>query len=161
MMVGSRKAFEDFTIGDSVVFHCVTISKGDIIDFASAWDPQPMHLDEEAGRASILGDLTGSGWHMICILMRGMCDGFLIESTSQGAPGVDDVRWLKPLHPGDELSLRYTVLDARASKSRPGIGIVQFRFEMINQNDVMLMVLESPIMFARRQPAGAVEGEGA
>jgi len=155
MMVGSRKAFEDFTIGDSVVFHRVTVPKEDIIDFATEWDPQPMHLDEAAGRASFLGDLTGSGWHMICLLMRGMCDGFLIDSTSQGSPGVDDVRWLKPLHPGDELTLRYTVLDARASKSRPRIGIVQFRFEMINQNDVMLMVLESPIMFARRQAAGA------
>ncbi len=155
MMVGTRKAFEDFTIGDSIVFHRVTVSKEDIIDFAAAWDPQPMHLDEDAGRASILGNLTGSGWHMICILMRGMCDGFLIESTSQGSPGIDDVRWLKPLHPGDDLTLRYTVLEARVSKSRPSIGIVKFRFEMMNQNDVMLMVLENPIMFGRRQDAEA------
>ena len=155
-MIGSaRKAFEDFTPGDSVVFHRTRVSKEDIVDFAADWDPQPMHLDEEAGKASILGGLTGSGWHMICLLMRGMCDGFLIDSTSAGSPGVDDVRWIRPLRPGDDLSIRYTVLDARVSNSRPGIGIVRFRFEMTNQNDETIMVVENPIMFGRRQHAEA------
>lgn len=155
MMMGTIRAFEDFTPGDSVVFHRTSVTKEDILDFAAAWDPQPMHLDEEAGRASILGGLTGSGWHMICLLMRGMCEGFLINSTSSGSPGVDDVRWLKPLRPGDELTMRYTVLKARPSNSRPEIGIVHFRFEVTNQRDETIMTVENPIMFRRRQAAEA------
>ncbi len=156
-MIGStRKAFEDFTPGDRVVFHRIAVSREDILEFAADWDPQPMHLDEAAGKASILRGLTGSGWHMICLLMRGMCDGFLVDSTSAGSPGVDDVRWLKPLRPGDELTLTYTVLDARVSNSRPNIGIVRFRFEMTNQNGETTMTVENPIMFGRRQAGEAV-----
>jgi len=154
-MAGSKMAFEDFTVGDSVLFHHTTVSKDEIIDFAEAWDPQPMHLDEEAGRAGILGTLTGSGWHMVCLMMRGICDGFLVNSTSQGAPGTDQVNWLKPLRPNDELDLHYTVLDSRRSKSRPGIGIVRFRFEMTNQDGDTLMTQEGPIMFGCRDTEGA------
>ena len=154
-MATTQNAFEDFTPGDSVIFYRTTVSKDDIIDFATDWDPQPMHLDEEAGKAGILGGLTGSGWHMVCLMMRGMVEGFMANSTSQGSPGVDDIRWLKPLRPGDDISLRYTVLESRPSNSRPEIGIVRFRFEMINQDDTVLMMQECPIMFARRETAGA------
>jgi len=152
-MPDTKKAFEDFAPGDSAEFHRVTVSAEDIIDFASAWDPQPMHLDEEAGRASILGGLTGSGWHMACLLMRGMCDGFLVDSTSTGSPGVDEIRWLKPLRPGDVLTMRYTVISTRTSKSRPEVGFVHFRFETTNQNGETIMTMENPIMFARRAVA--------
>ncbi|MEJ8572236.1 MaoC family dehydratase [Microbaculum marinum] len=151
----SNKAFEDFTPGDVVEFHHVTVTEDDIIDFATDWDPQPMHLDEEAGKASILGGLTGSGWHMVCLLMRGMCDGFLLGSTSAGSPGVNEIRWLKPLRPGDELTMRYEVMSARTSKSRPGIGIVHFKFETINQNGETIMTMDNPIMFRRRETAEA------
>lgn len=154
-MTGTTRAFEDFTTGDTVVFHRVSVSREDILSFAAEWDPQPMHLDEEAGRAGLLGGLTGSGWHMICLLMRGMCEGFLLDSMSSGSPGVDEVRWLKPLRPGDDLTMRYTVLDARVSKSRPAIGIVRFRFEMTNQRDETVMTMENPIMFGRRREAEA------
>jgi acyl dehydratase len=154
-MSGTLRAFEDFTPGETVEFHRVSVSAADITEFATAWDPQPMHLSEEAGRASMLGGLTGSGWHMICLMMRGMCEGFLLASTSAGSPGVDEVRWLKPLRPGDELTMYYTVVSTRTSKSRPDIGIVHFRHEVKNQDGETIMTCENPIMFGRRQSAGA------
>ena len=154
-LAATRFAFEDFVKGETIEFHTVTVTADDIIDFAADWDPQPMHLDEEAGRATPLGGLAASGWHMICLIMRGMCEGFLLDSTSQGSPGVDEVNWLKPLRPGDTLTMRYTVLDKRMSRSRPHIGLVHFLFEAINQRGETVATIRNPIMFARRAAAEA------
>jgi acyl dehydratase len=130
-------------------------TREEIVAFAAEFDPQPMHLDEAAAGATLLGGLGASGWHSCCLLMRMIADGFLLDSTSMGGPGVEDVRWLKPLRPGTQIRIRKTVLDTRASKSRPHMGLVKFRFEMIDERDGVLTALTTTLMFGRRQPGAA------
>ncbi|MFN3853797.1 MAG: MaoC family dehydratase [Phreatobacter sp.] len=145
-------AFEDFVPGEIVTFGAYEVTKEEIIAFASQFDPQPFHLDEEAGKASMLGGLAASGWHSCSIMMRMMFDGFMNGSTSLGSPGIDEVRWLKPVFPGDILSVRREVLEARPSASKPDRGIVRFRFELMNQKGEVVMEQTNPILFGRRHP---------
>ena len=146
-------AFEDFEVGQELKLGSRTISAEEIIEFASEFDAQPMHLDEEAGKASILGGLAASGWHTCCIFMRMMCDGFLLDSTSQGAPGVDYARWKKPVLAGDTLTGKTVVEDLRLSASRPGLGFVTCRHELINQRGEMVFELKNTGMFLTREAA--------
>ena len=124
----SKLHWEDFTPGRCFVHGPRRIDRDEMVAFAAEFDPQPMHLDEAAARASMLGGLAASGWYGCCILMRMCADAFVLDSTSMGAPGVDEVRWLAPIRPGDELTLRATVLDTRTSRSRPDMGFVRFSF---------------------------------
>ena len=117
--------WEDFTPGAVAVYGPRLVTREEIVAFAAEFDPQPMHLDEAAARATLLGGLGASGWHICCLLMRIIADGFVLDSSSMGAPGVDEVRWLKPMRPGTQIRVRATVLDTRASKSRPDMGFVQ------------------------------------
>jgi acyl dehydratase len=146
----ARLAFEDFAPGSVATHGGVSVSRDDIVAFARAFDPQPFHLDEAAARDTFAGELIGSGWHACALLMRMIADGFLLESTSQGAPGIDEVRWLKPMRPGDRLRVRRTVLDTRESRSRPDIGFVRFRFEVVNGADETILEQVNTIMFGRR-----------
>jgi len=130
------------------------VTREEIVAFAAEFDPQPMHLDEAAGAATLLGGLAASGWHSCCILMRIIADGFINESSSLGAPGVDEVRWLKPLRPGTQVRVRTTILETRASNSRPEIGFVKCLFELLDEQDTVLITLTSPLMIRRRK-AGA------
>lgn len=132
------------------------IERQEVIDFARQFDPQPFHLSEEAGRASLFGGLAASGWHTAGIVMRLMCDGFLLNSSSLGSPGLDSLRWLKPVLVGDELRARMTVLASRPMKSKPHVGLVQTRWEAINQRDEVVMTIESWAMFGRRTPGEAL-----
>ena len=120
--------------------------------FAAEFDPQPMHLDEVAARATMMDGLCASGWYACCVLMRMMADAFVLESSSMGAPGVDEVKWLLPIRPDDELRLRATVLDVRASKSRPDMGFVRFNFELFNAAGQRVMTLTSSLMMGSRDP---------
>ena len=104
-----------------------------MIAFAAEFDPQPMHLDEAAARATMMGGLCASGWYACCILMRMCADAFVLNSSSMGAPGVDEVKWLLPIRPDDQLRLRATVLDARASSSRPDMGFVRFDIRTVQR----------------------------
>ncbi|MBB4272496.1 acyl dehydratase [Rhizobium mongolense] len=122
-----KLVFEDFEPGRSFALGPVAVTAQEIIEFATEFDPQPMHLDEMAGRASILGGLAASGWHTSALFMRMMAYGFLLNSHSQGAPGIDVMEWRKPVLAGDTLSGRSTVLESRAMRSRPGIGIARFK----------------------------------
>ena len=97
-------AFEDFVEGGSIDLGAKDVTAEEIVEFAGEFDPQPMHLDEAAGKASILGGLSASGWHTCAIFMRLICDAFLLDSTSQGAPGVDRIKWKKPVLAGDRLT---------------------------------------------------------
>ncbi len=126
------------------------VSWDEIVEFAAAFDPQPMHLDEAAARASMLGSLAASGWHSCCLLMRMISDGLLAQSHFVGAPGVDEVRWLRPLRPGESIRVRATVLETRASRSRPQLGFVKFLFELLDSSGAVLMTLTVSPMFARR-----------
>lgn len=131
------------------------VTAEEIIHFASEFDPQPFHLSEEAGRASILGGLSASGWHTCSIMMRMFYDNLLHWSSSEGAPGVDLVEWRKPVLAGDTLGSRTTVLEARPLKSRPGIGLVRLRHTVTNQRGETVMVMENPSMFRMREEIAA------
>lgn len=147
--------FEDFERGSVAEYGPKLVTREEVIAYASAFDPQPMHLDEEAARASMLGGLAASGWHSCAMMMRMICDWFVLDSASMGAPGVDEVKWLKPVRPGDELTLRRTVLETRTSKSRPEMGFVKFDFEFINQARERVMTLTCTLMITRREAAAA------
>jgi acyl dehydratase len=142
--------FEDFTPGQVEDCGFRVVTREEIIAFAAEYDPQPMHLDEEAARAGMLGGLVASGWHSCCILMRMLSDTLLGRSRFLGAPGVEEVRWLAPLRPGELIKARGTVLETRASRSRPEIGFVKFRFELTDAADRQLMVMTVSPMLARR-----------
>lgn len=126
-----------------------------MIAFATEFDPQPMHLDEEAAKHTMLRGLAGSGWHLCSLMMRMMFDGYIGRTASLGSPGVDEVRWLSSLRPGDDLMLDVDVAATRVSRSRPEMGIVTFAMRMRNASDQVLLEAVSPIMIRRRaeQPA--------
>lgn len=142
--------FEDFAEGSTASYGRHEMTREEIVSFAAQFDPQPMHLDEAAGARSILGGLSASGWHTCVVLMRIIADNLLKDSAAMGAPGIDQVRWLRPVHPGDVLGARHTVLEARASRSKPDRGFVKFRFEVLDQAGNVVMEQVNSIMFARR-----------
>lgn len=152
-MTGKKWAFEDFEEGGTIALGSKTVTAAEIVEFAGEFDPQPMHLDEEAGKASILGGLAASGWHTCCMFMRMMCDGFLLDSTSQGSPGLDYVRWKKPVLAGDTLSGRSTIIAKRSSKSKPGLGLVTVMSELVNQRGETVLELQNTGMFLTREAA--------
>lgn len=151
----SRIHFEDFKPGLFAEYGPRLITREEILAFAAEFDPQPMHLDENAARDTMLGGLSASGWHTCGLMMRMMCDGFLLNSSSMGANAIEEVQWLKPVRPGDALTLRVTVLETRVSKTRPDIGFVTTLMEMINQTGTRVMSLKSPLIFGTRQPDAA------
>jgi len=150
----SKRHWEDFEAGSVAVYGPRLVTREEIVAFAAEFDPQPMHLDEAAAGATLLGGLAASGWHSCCLLMRMIADGFVNETSSMGAPGVDEVRWLKPLRPGTRVRVRATVVGTRASNSRPDVGFVNFLFELLDEQDNVLITLTSPLML-RRRVAGA------
>jgi acyl dehydratase len=154
-LTDQKLTFEDFELGRTFALGPKTVTAAEIIEFAREFDPQPMHLDEVAGRASILGGLSASGWHTSAMLMRMMADSFILNSLSQGAPGVDIMEWKKPVLAGDTLAGSSTVTEARALTSRPGIGIVKFRHEVSNQKGELVCASEGSIMFATRNASEA------
>jgi acyl dehydratase len=147
--------FEDFTPGRVFVHGPRRITRDEIVAFAAEFDPQPFHLDEEAARQTMLGGLSASGWHSCCLLMRMSAESFVLNSSSMGAPGVDEVRWLSPIRPGDDLTLRSTALETRVSKSRPDMGFVRIMFELSNGAGVKVMTLATSLMMGLRQ-GGAI-----
>lgn len=149
-----RVHWEDFTPGQVNEFGPRLVTREEIIAFAAEFDPQPMHLDEEAASTTMLGGLAASGWHACCILMRMITDGFLADTSFMGAPGIEEVKWLAPLRPGTHIKVRATVVEMRPSRSRPDMGFVKFRYELIDAADTAVMVLTVTPMFGRRA-AGA------
>jgi len=144
--------FEDLEPGMVFPLGPKNVAADEIVAFAMEYDAQPMHLDEEAGRNSILGGLAASGWHTCSMMMRMMTDSYLLRMAAEGAPGIDYVKWKKPVLAGDVLSGETRVLDSRTSNSRPGIGIVSFRHELRNQRGETVLESENPIMLRRRAP---------
>jgi acyl dehydratase len=152
-MAAKKWAYEDFVEGATFGLGTKAVTAGEIVEFASEFDAQPMHLDEAAGRASILGGLSASGWHTCAMFMRLICDGFLLDSTSQGSPGIDHAKWKKPVLAGDTLSGSVTVISARTSKSRPQLGFVTLRSELVNQHGEAVFELQNTGMFLTREAA--------
>jgi acyl dehydratase len=142
--------FEDFPPGDVRESPARTVTRDEIIAFAREFDPQPFHVDEAAAAHTIYQGLIASGWHTIAIYMRLMWDSYLKDTLSLGSPGVDEVRWLKPVRPGDTLRVRFTVLEAAPSRSKPDRGIVRSLSEVFNQHGEVVMTLRGLGMFGRR-----------
>ena len=143
--------WEDFAAGKTVELGSHSFSAEEIIAFARQFDPQPMHTDPEAARASAFGGLVASGWHTCAIAMRLICEHYINRTVSLGSPGLDSLRWLHPVRPGDTISYRTTVLETRPSHSRPEMGLVKSRLEAFNQNGERVLAMESWGMFGRRE----------
>lgn len=146
-----RYFFEDFTPGWSYESPARSLSREEIVAFAREWDPQRYHTDDEAARASPYGGLIASGWQTGCVAMRLMCDGYLNDSSCVGSPGIEAIRFLKPVRPGDALRFRAQVLEARASTSRPDRGIVRWRWDVLDQRDEPVLSMLGTQFFLRRQ----------
>jgi acyl dehydratase len=142
--------FEDFQVGDVFELGTTSVTEEEIIAFARQFDPQPFHIDPAQARESVFGGIIASGWHTASLFMRLLVDNFLQETVSLGSPGVDEVRWLQPLRPGDTLRARFTILEARASKSRAEMGILRSHSELFNQRDELVMTVIGVHLIGRR-----------
>ena len=147
----SERYFEDYPPGAVFEVGGVRVETAEIIDFARRYDPQLMHTDPAAATRGPFGGLIASGWHTAALMMRMFADNFLSPASSVASPGLDELRWLKPVRPGDTLSLRVTVLAARRSRTRPEQGIVRSLVEVLNQNGEPVMTLK-PISLIRARP---------
>ena len=144
--------WEDFYPGQVLEAGGASLSAEEIIEFGKKYDPQPFHVDEEQAKQSVFGGLIASGWQTASLCMRLICDLYLLEAASLGSPGVDELRWVKPVYPGDTLHLKSTVLETRASASRPDMGTVRSRSEVYNQHGELVMHMSGVGMFRRRSP---------
>ncbi len=142
--------FEDFPIGQRREFGTCSVTEDEIVRFARDFDPQLFHVDTAAAEASIFGGIIASGWHTCSIAMRLICDGFLLDSVSLGSPGVDEIRWKKPVRPGDALTLFGTTMIAKASMSKPDRGVLTNMMELVNQNGETAMTMMAMTMIGRR-----------
>ncbi|MCU0447607.1 MAG: MaoC family dehydratase [Microscillaceae bacterium] len=143
--------FEDFSAGQIFELGNYTVIRDEVLEFAQKYDPQPFHLDDEAARQSLFGSLAASGWHTAAMYMRMYVDGLLSKSASLGSPGVDELRWLKPVYPNDTLTAKYRVTETRTSEKRPQVGIVAGECEMYNQKNELVMTFKG-VGFMRRRP---------
>ena len=145
--------WEDFQAGQVEELGSKVITREEIIAFARDFDPQPFHLDEEEAKRTYFGGLVASGWHTCAIAMRLLVDSWRGQVASLGSPGMDEVRWVKPVRPGDTLFLRMVVLETAASRSKPDRGSIRVQHEMRNQHGDVVMTMKGWGMFTRR-PAG-------
>jgi acyl dehydratase len=134
-----ERYFEDYRTGEVFEFGARLITAEEIIQFATLYDPQPFHLDDEAAKKTHFGRLAASGWMTASVVMRMMVDNFISRVSSLGSPGIDELRWLKPVHAGDILKVRVSVLETRASKSKPDRGLMHGLNEAFNQHGELVM----------------------
>jgi len=143
--------FEDYPVGAVFTGGPISVSEADILEFARRYDPQPMHVDKAAAEIGQFRGLIASGWHTGALMMQLLVAHFVPSPGNLASPGLDELRWLKPVRSGDRLSLRATVLSARRSHSKPGQGIVTGLVEVLNQDDEVVMTLR-PISLMRCRP---------
>jgi acyl dehydratase len=146
----TERYFEDYPPGAVFTAGTVAVSEADIIDFARRYDPQAMHTDPEAAARGRFGGLIASGWHTAALMMRLFADHFLSPESSVASPGLDELRWLQPVRPGDVLSLRVSVLEARRSRTRQGEGVIRSFVELLNQNGEVVLSLKPISLIACR-----------
>jgi acyl dehydratase len=144
---------DDLEAGQLYELGARVVSRDEIIAFARDYDPQPFHVDEEAAGTSIYGGLIASGWHTVCLFMRLFVDGFLHRAASMGSPGVDELRWLKPVRPGDRLAGRIEIVEIRPSRSRADRGIARMRCIMSNQHGEEVLSMIANVLLRRREEA--------
>jgi acyl dehydratase len=147
----NERYFEDYPPGAVFEGGAIAVSESDILDFARRYDPQTMHTDPAAAADGFFGGLIASGWHTAALMMRLFAAHFLSPASSLASPGIDELRWLKPVRPGDVLSVRVTVTEARRSRSKPEQGVVRSFVEVLNQKGEVVMSLK-PISLLRCRP---------
>jgi acyl dehydratase len=145
--------WEDMAVDQVRDLGSITPTREEVIAFASQFDPQPFHLDDEAAKASVFGALSASGWHTCAMAMRLMVTNFLCETSSLGSPGLEGIKWLKPVYPNDTLRLQSTVLETKSMSKRPDVGMTRNLWEMFNQHGDKVLHMEGWGMFRRRTPA--------
>ena len=148
-----ERYFEDYQVGESFEFGDYLVTEEEIVEFASRYDPQPFHIDKLAAGQSIYGGLIASGWMTGSVMMRMAVDHLISPLSSMGSPGIDELRWLAPVRPGDTLSARVTVLEARRSQSKPDRGLVRAHMEALNQRREVVMSMKA-LNFTLCRPAG-------
>lgn len=146
-----ERYFEDYPQGAVFEFGEIAVTAEEIIAFATRYDPQPMHVDAAAAASGAFGGLIASGWHTAAMMMRLLADNFLSPASSLASPGIDELRWLRPVRPGDRLSLRVTVLEANRSRSKPDRGMIRGLIEVLNQDGEAVMSLK-PMNLIRCRP---------
>ncbi len=149
----AERYFEDYVTGAMQEFGKVSLSEAEIIDFAKKYDPQDFHIDPEKAATGPYGGLIASGWQTVVVVMRLLVDRFLSSASSLGSPGIDQLRWLAPVRPGDELTVRVKVVDARRSNSKPDRGLVHSVIEVHNQDDTKVMSMKAVSVIACREVA--------
>jgi acyl dehydratase len=145
--------WEDFKVGERSEMGRHTFGRDEIVAFARQFDPQPFHVDPDAAKASPFGGLIASGWHTCAVGMRLMVDQYIGRTVSLGSPGIEDIRWLKPVRAGDTLTYSRTVTESRASATRAGVGLVKHRWEAVNQAGETVLTMEGWGMYGRRPAA--------
>jgi acyl dehydratase len=148
-----RWYWEDFTPGRVREFGAMPVTREAVLAFARQFDPQRFHVDDAAAEQALFGKLSASGWHTCSMAMRMMCDDYLLESSSLGSPGIDNLRWTRPVFPGDTLSVRLTTLETRPMASRPAVGLVLSKWEVLNQHREVVLTMQGWGMFGRRPAA--------
>jgi acyl dehydratase len=150
-----KVSFEDMEVGTSHEIGQHTFTREEIVEFAQKFDPQPFHLDEAAAAESPFRGLVASGWHTCSVMMGMLVRNLLADSTSMGSPGLDEIRWLKPVRVGDTITMKNVIVDKRVSASKPDRGIVSTRWEGINQHGELVVTVRSKGMFGLRDPGAA------
>ena len=149
----THRYFEDYRPGSECVYGPIQINEEEIVEFAVRYDPQPIHVDPRAAAAGPFGGLIASGWHTTAVVMRVLVERYLSHVAALVSPGVDELRWLKPLRPGDVLHVRITVLEATPSRSKQDRGLIRTLIETLNQRDEVVMSFKS-MNLMRRRPSG-------
>ena len=146
------KFFEDFTVGETSEFGNYAVTREEVLDFAAKYDPQPFHLDDEAAAKTFFGKISASGWHTCAMTMRMLVDQMqATKSAAEGSPGVEDIRWRRPVYPGDTLHVRSRVDGKTDIPSKPHLGIVHNCHEVLNQDDVIVMTFKAGVLMRRRE----------
>lgn len=149
-----ERRFEDYGPGVSDSCGPIVVDVDEIFDFATKFDPQPIHVDDEAAAVGPFGGIIASGWHTASLMMRLYVDNFISHDASLGGPGIDELRWPAPVRPDDQLTLRTTVLEARPSRSKPDRGLIRTRCEVSNQDGVVVLTCTLMNLVKRREVAG-------
>ena len=150
----STKFLDDLEPGDKFVTGGITLTESEIIAFALTYDPQPFHLNAVVAAESIYGGLIASGFQVISLTFRLFIQQGLLVESSMGSPGIDELRWVQPVRPGDRLTMRSTITETRRSRSKPDRGIVRVRHETLNQRDEVVMTFTGMAMYRCREPNG-------
>lgn len=147
----NERYFDDFVVGETFVSKGVTITESQILDFAMLYDPQPFHIDLTAANEGPFGGLIASGFQTLALTFRMFYQERVFSECGMGSPGLDELRWLMPVRPGDTLHVEAEVLETRASSSKPDRGVIRMAYKTINQNDETVMTFTAIQIMARKK----------